>query len=49
MNDYKFEIWSKTGGKVSTTTVTAGGYSSAKKLAEAQNPGYVIKGGTRVL
>jgi hypothetical protein len=48
MHKYKFEIWSTNGGKVSTTTVEANSHASAKQLAESQNSGYVIKGGTRI-
>ena len=48
MNKYKFEVWSVNGGKISTTTVEASSHANAKQLAESQNSGYVIKGGTRV-
>lgn len=48
MHKYKFEIWSKQGSKVSTTTVEANSHASAKKLVETQNSGYVIRGGARI-
>ena len=48
MKKYKFEIWSTNGGKVSTTTVESSSHANAKQLAESQNSGYVIKGGTVV-
>ena len=41
-------IWSINGGKVSTTTVESSSHANAKQLAESQNSGYVIKGGTVV-
>lgn len=48
MKKYKFEVWSKNGGRISTVTVEASSHSNAKSLAESQNSGYVIKGGTLI-
>ena len=46
MKKYKFEIWSKQGMKISTSTVEASSHANAKKLVETQNSGYTIRGGT---
>lgn len=47
MPNYEFSVWSKTGGLVTKTTVSAPGHQSAKNLVQQQYPNMVIRGGSR--
>ena len=45
MDNFKFDVWSKQGGKLTEVNIRANNHQQAKQLVENQNPGTVVRGG----
>jgi hypothetical protein len=45
MDNFKFQVWSKTGGLLTEVNIKANNHAQAKQLVENQNPGTVVRGG----
>jgi hypothetical protein len=45
MYNFKFDLMSKQGSKLTEVTIRANSHTQAKQLVENQNPGIVVRGG----